>query len=526
MEVDEEESEYQAPPLTEPEIAAADSDPDGGDLLFWTAKALAPRPMRAPKSWTFGGRKSTRKQWTLKPRAPLPPAFAAVPPAPAPAPAAPTPWRQLFDRAASMANPLAEDAPFSAMDHIVYQLFIPEGLVQWRRETALMEGRRMSREEGDRLREVNTSIRQLQDRHPFPEVDECIFLDTTEGRHDYWVWDEAEQIYLCSPTLNQSASALVDKSDFERDKALAGCIGARINQVVAGLPRDGAPPIWSQVKRELEGLVEETRRARQATVIPELPDGRWNYEEDMRRHRINRLPPAGVWGEGMGWRDYSWRERGTVALDTVNLFDPEYIAAGWDRANQRGTAGHLEIERYFNGMDCSAEFLASPQGGRFMQFMRDYPQYSRESAFRMELSVQDRDLGIPGQIDAVFRVLDAEGRPVLDAQGRQLCDILDWKFVENMTKEKQRKYQEQLRLYAYLFTRCLHRFAVRKLRFINLCPLPDPLGALTVYDVPFDDASVQGTLKRQVEWLDRKRAKEGRGGGGGQVIISLERSLG
>jgi len=406
---------------------------------------------------------------------------------------------------------------------------IPAGLGEWRKDASMRLGKVMQKTEGDALRDENEVVTHLRRENPV-ETDYTIFLDTTNGNHNYWVWLFDRGVYVCSRDTTQSVSKLASAEKEEFD-------GPRISQfVVASKVRVaasvfGPPPpkrpygegrwtedpareltAYENAEETLIELVMSTRAIRKRKWVVPSADAAtaWNYDEDERIHETRRLNPTSVWNDG-------------VNPDVINLFDKEWTQYTWERARERGTAGHLELEKYYNGMALSEKFKASPQGKAFAEFERAYPWYNRQTVFRTELSMFDETLGLPGQADAIFKVVESDGTQLQDKEGRFVYDILDWKFTEKMTPSKLSGYKKQLPMYAYLLTKCVANSVVRKLLLVVLNPLPG--AGFEVIEVQFDRAALRETLERQVAWLEAKRTADGSAETDGEDELDFGREL-
>lgn len=82
---------------------------------------------------------------------------------------------------------------------------------------------------------------------------------------------------------------------------------------------------------------------------------------------------------------------------------PEEIKEIWrkngEEAASQGTAMHLNIENYYNGVPMTASFKESPEGILFQKYLDDHKEYK---AYRTEWTVFSKKYKIAGSIDMVY----------------------------------------------------------------------------------------------------------------------------
>lgn len=101
---------------------------------------------------------------------------------------------------------------------------------------------------------------------------------------------------------------------------------------------------------------------------------------------------------------------------------PEEIKAGWeknrDEAATAGTKMHLDIEKYYNGMEVEND---SKEYSQFLEYLKDHPF----KPYRTEWTVWDKELKLAGSIDMVYENPDGT------------LMIYDWKRSKGIVRNKQ-----------------------------------------------------------------------------------------
>ena len=109
----------------------------------------------------------------------------------------------------------------------------------------------------------------------------------------------------------------------------------------------------------------------------------------------------------------------TIAKGRVDGLSDQAIMAGiveaWRdtgrQASAQGTYMHRQIELFLNCMECDDSL---PEMEQFKSFMLDFALPRRLEPFRTEWSIFDEDHMVAGQIDSIFKCIDAEVYYMID----------------------------------------------------------------------------------------------------------------
>lgn len=303
----------------------------------------------------------------------------------------------------------------------------------------------------------------LAERHAFPfergHEGPKLVLDRRNGEHNYYV-EVAPGVWARDETLTKSVSGLAsaEKAPFNPDMVSRMSVKSRWAKAVAAL--------------ELKGVDRQSAEKLLAAIVAAQPkeapfdeDAEYDHAGDEQIEEIAATDPQDVW------------ELAESKPHVFRMFDPTWHQTKWRRTAWRGTAAHREVERFYNGLPVSEAFAKTHYGKLFLEFARN-PEYGVDRVLRTELAVFYDELGIFGQIDAVFRV---PGRD-------DLVDIVDWKFVENMTPAKLKGYEVQLMLYKELLEACAPEITVRRLQLVNFPP--DPKKRTLIHNAKYDPARI------------------------------------
>lgn len=109
----------------------------------------------------------------------------------------------------------------------------------------------------------------------------------------------------------------------------------------------------------------------------------------------------------------------------------EQIKAAWEKRRADGTAMHLNLEHEVNGLPYSEEGAEWPHYVRYKRAWVD----GRLAPYRAEWLLYNEALRLTGSVDIVYAVLDAQGAPACDPEGRPLLYVGDWKRANELLKE-------------------------------------------------------------------------------------------